>query len=101
MKNTIKNTVFSLVVASALFAPSAFAMSDTELRNLLEWRDKQAPLWRETIYASMNSIVDTRHQTYIPPVPPNYTETQKYWLFFAGFSTFESAVNKIIANGVK
>lgn len=88
------------VIASA-FAPTAFAMSDQELHTLLEWRDTQAQLWRTEIYESRNSFVDVRGSTYIQPIPPVYTSTQKYWLFSAGWSTFESAVNKLIANNIK
>ena len=99
MKNTIIKIAVSIITI-VLLSPTVFAMSDTELHNLLEWRDKEAVVWRTIAYESRNSVNDPR-PSYIPPVPPVYTDTQKFWLFFAGFSTFESAVNKLIANGVK
>lgn len=97
----MKKLIIGLAVIASAFAPTAFAMSDSELHNLLEWRDTQAKLWRVEIYESRNSFVDVRGPSYIPPQPPVYTSTQKFWLFSAGFSTFESAVNKLIENNVK
>lgn len=97
----MKKLIIGLAVLASTFAPTAFAMSDSELRSLLEWRDTQAQAWRIEIYESRNSFVDVRGTAYIPPQPPVYTSTQKFWLFTEGWNTFENAVNKLIANNIK
>ncbi len=97
----MKKLIIGMIVATAMFAPTAFAMSNDEMHSLLEWRDTQAVLWRAQIAMDMNTFIAPRGPAYIPPQSPVYTSTQKFWLFTAGFSTFESAVNKLIANDIK
>ena len=97
----MKKLIIGLAIVASAFAPSAFAMSNDELHSLLEWRDTQVVLWRTQIAMDMNTFIAPRGPAYIPPQPPVYTSTQKFWLFTAGFSTFESAVNKLIAKDIK